>query len=288
MWTEFWSSADDVEYLLFPRLAAVGEIAWSGKDRKDWPGFLKRLDILTQHYDYLGVNYARSMFNLDHLVTGNNDTLKVALTCIRPDMEVRYTTDGSEPQAASTLYQDSLIVTGDLTIKAATFMNGEQKGKTLTLPLHWNKATARPVTNGNEQSYRLTNGLRGSDKQSDFEWSGWYGKDASFTIDLGKTDSFDKVTIGCMTNYGMGAHLPKQIILSVSDDNQTFTRIAERSFTPEQIFREGIRIEDQLFDNLKASGRYLKVDLQNPGKCPENHTRPGQGSWVYIDEVIIK
>ena len=221
-------------------------------------------------------------------MTGNNDTLKVALTCIRPDMEVRYTTDGSEPQAASTLYQDSLIVTGDLTIKAATFMNGEQKGKTLTLPLHWNKATARPVTNGNEQSYRLTNGLRGSDKQSDFEWSGWYGKDASFTIDLGKTDSFDKVTIGCMTNYGMGAHLPKQIILSVSDDNQTFTRIAERSFTPEQIFREGIRIEDQLFDNLKASGRYLKVDLQNPGKCPENHTRPGQGSWVYIDEVIIK
>lgn len=288
MWTEFCSSADDVEYLLFPRLAAVGEIAWSGKDRKDWPGFLKRLDILTQHYDYLGVNYARSMFNLDHLVTGSNDTLKVALTCIRPDMEVRYTTDGSEPQATSTLYQDSLIATGDLTIKAATFMNGEQKGKTLTLPLHWNKATARPVTNGNEQSYRLTNGLRGSDKQSDFEWSGWYGKNASFTLDLGKTDSFDKVTIGCMTNYGMGAHLPKQIALSVSDDNQTFSRIAERSFTPEQIFREGIRIEDQLFDNLKASGRYLKVDLQNPGKCPEGHTRPGQDTWVYIDEVIIK
>lgn len=288
MWTEFCTSADDVEYLLFPRLAAVSEIAWSAKDKKDWPGFLKRLDVLTEHYDYLGINYARSMFNLDHLVTGTNDTLKVALTSIRPDMEVRYTTDGSEPQATSALYRDSLFVANELTIKAATFTNGKQQGQTLTLPLHWNKATARPITDGNEQAYRLTNGLRGSNKQSDFEWCGWYDKDASFTIDLGKEDTIQQIMLGCITNYGMGAHIPAKITLSVSDDNKTFTPVAERSFTPEQIFRKGIRIEDQLFDGLNTSARYLKVDLKNPGKCPEDHTRPGQGTWVYIDEVIVK
>lgn len=288
MWTEFCSSANDVEYLLFPRLAALAEIAWSGKDKKDWPGFLKRLDVLTEHYDYLGINYARSMFNLDHLVTGDNDTLKVALTCIRPDMEVRYTTDGSEPTATSSLYKDSLRVTNDITIKATTFANGTQKGQTLTLPLRWNKATARPVTDGNGQTYRLTNGLRGSNKQSDFEWSGWYGEDATFTIDLGKETAIQQITLGSITNYGMGAHIPAKITLSVSNDNKTFKPLAERSFTPEQIFREGIRIEDQLFDQLTTSARYLKVALQNPGKCPEGHTRPGQDTWVYLDEVIVK
>ena len=287
MWTEFCTSAEDVEYLLFPRLAAVGEIAWSGKDKKDWPDFLKRLDVLTQHYDYLGVNYARSMFNIDHLVTGDNDTLKVALTCIRPDMEIRYTVDGSEPQVSSPLYTDSLAFTDSVTIKAATFASGEQKGQTLTLPLHRNKATARPVIDGNEQTYRLTNGLRGSDKQSDFEWCGWYDKDASFTIDLGKEENIGQITIGCITNYGMGAHIPAKITLSVSNDNRTYTRIAERSFTPEEIFREGIRIEDKTFDNLASTGRYLKVELKNPGKCPEDHTRSGQGTWIYTDEIII-
>lgn len=288
MWTEFCYSAEDVEYLLFPRLAAVAEIAWSGKDRKDWPGFLKRLDVLTQHYDYLGVNHARSMFNIDHLVTGNNDTLKVALTCIRPDMEIRYTTDGNEPVATSSLYTDSLVVTNDITINAATFANGKQMGKTLTLPLHWNKATARPVQDGNSQTYRLTNGLRGSNKQSDFEWCGWYDEDATFTIDLGKTETMNEITIGCITNYGMGAHIPGRITLSVSDDNQTYTQVAERSFTPEEIFREGIRIEDKTFDNLKATGRYLRAALKNPGKCPDDHTRPGQGTWMYIDEVTVQ
>lgn len=288
LWTEFTNSPEDAEYLIFPRLAAVAEIAWSGKKRKDWPGFLKRLDVLTQHYDYLGVNYARSMFNIDHLVTGNNDTLKVTLTCIRPDMEIRYTTDGNEPVATSSLYTDSLVVTNDITINAATFANGKQMGKTLTLPLHWNKATARPVQDGNNQTYRLTNGLRGSNKQSDFEWCGWYDEDATFTIDLGKTEAINEITIDCITNYGMGAHIPGRITLSVSDDNQTYTQVAERSFTPEEIFREGIRIEDKTFDNLKAAGRYLRVALRNPGKCPDDHTRPGQGTWMYIDEVTVQ
>ena len=153
------------------------------------------------------------MFNIDHLVTGNNDTLKVVLTCIRPDMEIRYTTDGNEPVATSSLYTDSLVVTNDITINAATFANGKQMGKTLTLPLHWNKATARPVQDGNSQTYRLTNGLRGSNKQSDFEWCGWYDEDATFTIDLGKTEAMNEITIGCITNYGMGAHIPGRIIV---------------------------------------------------------------------------
>lgn len=227
------------------------------------------------------------MFNIDHLVTGDNDTLKVALTCIRPDMKIRYTVDGSEPQVSSPLYTDSLAFTDSVTIKAATFASGEQKGQTLTLPLHRNKATARPVIDGNEQTYRLTNGLRGSDKQSDFEWCGWYDRDASFTIDLGKEENIGQITIGCITNYGMGAHIPAKITLSVSNDNRTYTRIAERSFTPEEIFREGVRIEDKTFDNLASTGRYLKVDLKNPGKCPEDHTRPGQGTWIYTDEIII-
>lgn len=124
-------------------------------------------------------------------------------------MEIRYTTDGNEPVATSSLYTDSLVVTNDITINAATFTNGKQMGKNLTLPLHWNKATARPVQDGNNQTYRLTNGLRGSNKQSDFEWCGWYDEDATFTIDLGKTEAINEITIGCITNYGMGAPYPQ-------------------------------------------------------------------------------
>lgn len=288
LWTEFVNQPQDMEYLAFPRLAALAEVAWSPAGSKNWAAFLRRLDVLTRHYDYMEINYATSMFNLDHLVRNADGALRVGLSCIRPDMDIRYTTNGSEPDMASILYADTLEVTSAQTIKAATFSQDGQMGKTLTLRLDWNKATAKPIPNGNEQTYRLVNGLRGSDKHSDFEWCGWHGKDASFTIDLQKEDTIHTVTLGCITNYGMAVHLPRQITLSVSKDDITYSPVARQSFTPKEIFREGIRIEDKTFERLNSLARYLKVDIQNPGICPADHTRPGQDTWVYLDEVIIQ
>lgn len=288
LWTEFVNSADEAEYLLFPRMAALAEVAWSPEGYKNWPQFLTRLDVLTQHYDYMGIQYARSMYNIDHLITGENGTLKVTLSCIRPDVEIRYTTDGTAPTSTSPCYTDTLRVTTDQTIRAATFAGGEQKGKILVLPIHFNLATAKPVLEGNNETYRLVNGLRGSDKYTDFEWCGWYGRDASFIIDLKKEESIRNITIGCITNYGMAVHIPAAITLSLSDDNLTYRQVAKQTFTPDQIFREGIRIEDKSFDLSHVSGRYVKVEIKNPGKCPPDHIRPDENSWVYIDEVNIK
>lgn len=288
LWTEFVSSPQDAEYLLFPRIAALAEIAWVGPDRKNWPDFLERLDILTQHYDRMGINYARSMYNVDHTVDGENGRLKVSLSCIRPDVEIRYTTDGSDPTAESLLYTDTIFVTSDETIKAASFTGTEQKGKTLNLPLSWNKATACKVMYAHNLAYRLTNGLRGSDKHTDFEWCGWYDKDTFFVIDLGKSESIDKVTIGCITNYGMAVHKPKQIRISLSDDDANYRVIGEKGFTPEDIFKEGIRTEDEIFEKINAKGRYLKIELDNPGQCPDYHARSGTKTWVYMDEIRVE
>ena len=204
LWTEFLRSPEDAEYLLFPRLAAFAETAWSPEGTKDWTDFLKRLDYLTQHYDIMGINYAHSMYNLDHSVKGTRNVLNVSLSCIRPDVEIRYTTDESEPVATSPIYSDTLSITGNTTIKAATFVGEQQKGETLVLPLQWNKATACPVIcKDNNDVYRITNSIRGSDKHTDSEWCGWYNQDISFIIDLQKEETIHKVTIGCITNYGM-------------------------------------------------------------------------------------
>ena len=156
------------------------------------------------------------------------------------------------------------------------------------MPLLWNKATTCPVIcKDNNDVYRLTNGIRGSDKYTDPEWCGWYNQDTSFIIDLQKEETIHKVTIGCITNYGMAVHIPKYIRLALSNDGTIFTTVREKTFTTDEIFREGIRTEDKIFDNINATGKYLKVELGNPGICPKDHVRPGQNTWVYIDEVIV-
>lgn len=49
LWTEYVPTAEHLEYMLYPRLLALAEIAWSPMEQKDYPGFKKRaLKALTR------------------------------------------------------------------------------------------------------------------------------------------------------------------------------------------------------------------------------------------------
>lgn len=93
-----------MDYLVFPRLAALAEVGWSRPEQKNWDLFLKAMDRYNEHLDVKGIGYARSMYNIQHTSTPVDGALQIKLECIRPDVEIRYTTDGSEPEATSTLY----------------------------------------------------------------------------------------------------------------------------------------------------------------------------------------
>mgnify|MGYP002428316350 FL=1 len=289
MWTEFCNKPEDVDYLLFPRLAAVAGVAWTQPDKKDWALFLKGMDRYNEHLAEKGIVYACSMYNIQHKVTPENGVLQVKLECIRPDVEIRYTVDGSEPTASSSLYTDSLTVTAAQTIKSATFAQGEQMGQTLVLPIAWNKATGKPILGNKPNEKLMTNGVRGSLKYTDFEWCCWEKSDhISFTIDLQQKEKLSTFTIGCITNYGMAVHKPKSIRIAVSDDNETYREIAGLHFTAEEIFREGAFIENFSVDMKGTEARYVRVTAEGAGVCPADHVRPGQEARVYFDEIRIE
>ena len=289
MWTEFCNKPEDVDYLLFPRLAALAEVAWTAAGTKDWTGFLKRMDVYNSHIAEKGIVYARSMYNIQQTVTPVDGHLEVSLECIRPDVEIYYTLNGSNPAMSSHRYDGPICVTKTQMVKAATFMNGKQMGETLELPLTWNKATAKPLLDNKKNEMLLVNGLRGSLKYTDFEWCNWSRNDSiSFTIDLQSQEKLNKLAIGCITNYGMGAHKPKMIRVEVSDDNRTYYAIGELNFSPEEIYQEGTFRNDYSIDMGGVSARYVRVTAEGAGICPDEHVRPGQEARVYFDEVIIE
>lgn len=287
MWAEFMDSPKSVEYMVFPRIAALADIAWAQKDIKDWQGFLNRLDVLCRHWEYMNINYSHSMYNLDHLVRPEQGKLKVALSCIRPDVEIRYTMDDADPTSSSVLYKDSVMITGENTIRAAAFKDGERVGEVLTLNLEWNKATAKKVINDNPNVYMLTNGVEGTDKHTDFEWCGWYDQDVSFVLDLGQKEDFNKIEIGHVVNYGMGVHYPASITVLVSDDNVDFHEIGKKEYSRDEIYKYGIFRDKIGFEQLNAAGRFIRFDIESPGKTPDFHHRAGQGAWLYFDEIKV-
>lgn len=289
MWTEFCNSTNDVTYLIFPRLAAVADVAWSPKGKKDWPSFLKSLDNYLSHLDAKGVIYSEAMYNIQHKSVSENGVLKLSLECERPDVEIKYTMDGTEPDNNSKIYNGILSINKGCTVKCSTFANGVKKGKTLTLNLGWNMATGKKVISKNITDKLLTNGVRGSLKQSDFEWTEWYTKDeSSFVIDLEESRNVSEIILGCLTNYGMGVHKPSSISVEVSKDGENYIKIGKREFTKNEIFKEGNFIEDISFSvDVQDRIRYIRVKATDAGMNPENHLRPGQQSRYRFDEIMV-
>lgn len=59
LWTEYIPNPRHLEYMAFPRLVALSEAVWSGKDRRDYANFMQRLPVHLQRLDALDVNYRK-------------------------------------------------------------------------------------------------------------------------------------------------------------------------------------------------------------------------------------
>ncbi|MGP1477319.1 MAG: glycoside hydrolase family 20 protein [Phocaeicola sp.] len=288
LWTEFCNKPEDVEYLLFPRLEALAESAWTAPELKNWKSFLTNVDVFNTRLKVKGVYFAKSMFNIDHDVLPRNGQLQVKLSCIRPDVEIHYTMDGKEPTAHSDLYNRPIMVKANTTVKAATFMNDKRMGELLTIPIIYNKATATRLLRSNVLEQHVLNGVRGSIKYTDGEWAGWTQNDSvCLTIDLLKRQSLSKVTIGMMNNHGMAVHKAKTIKILLSDNDIQYWKVGEQRYITADIFKESTEVED-LPILINGTARYIRIILKGPGKCPELHARMGKEAHMYVDEIMVE
>ena len=62
VWTEYMKSPEYVEYMVYPRAAALAEVVWSPKGSKDYAGFKNRMLNQLKRYDVYGINYCRAEF----------------------------------------------------------------------------------------------------------------------------------------------------------------------------------------------------------------------------------
>ncbi|GAB2590569.1 family 20 glycosylhydrolase [Dyella jejuensis] len=125
VWTEHMPSMQHVEHAVFPRLDALSEVVWSPATAHDWNGFLARLPAQFARYAEQQISYADSAFEPDIQLDANaalqSGHATVTLSNQAGYGAIRYTVDGSDPDAHAPLYAQPFAVTLPATIKAATF-----------------------------------------------------------------------------------------------------------------------------------------------------------------------
>ncbi|MCR5131936.1 MAG: family 20 glycosylhydrolase [Prevotella sp.] len=131
LWTEWVPTRERMYYQAFPRMLAVAELGWSKLQNKDFDDFQRRL---LPHYDrlqQLGVIYRRpdlKGFSSSNVFT---DEALVDVTCHDPSAIIRYTTDGSIPQATSKRYEGPFTISENTDFAFRIFAPDGHKGQTV-------------------------------------------------------------------------------------------------------------------------------------------------------------
>lgn len=128
LWTEWVPTFERMWYQAFPRMIAVAELGWSRPEVMNLQDFQHRL---AGHYDrlhLLGVNYRTPDLTGFYNTNVFTDRGEVNLQCQDPSAVIRYTTDGSIPQADSKLYTGPFAVTEPIDFTFRTFTKEGRKG----------------------------------------------------------------------------------------------------------------------------------------------------------------
>ena len=297
LWTEYVQTPKRAQYRVLPRMSALSEVLWSGPGSNTYDDFYHRLNSLEDRFDVLGWNYAPGSYivsiNVDP--SSNNQEHRITLSSEKPGETIRFTLDGSEPTNESKLYGSPIVINGRTMIKAALFINNEQKGKTSEKIVHFSKAIGKRVKYNTIYKARysgsgpltLVDGLTGSIAHKDNYWQGWQKENMDVTIDLLNIEKISKVSIGFLESHGSWIFLPTLAIVSFSNDGESFNQKVEIKIDDGIRSGSANRIELESQD-LNLSARFIRVEAVNRGVCPDWHPGAGGKTWIFSDEIVIE
>ena len=287
VWTEYMETPDHVMYMALPRLCALSEVLWSKKEARDYPNFVKRL---IPHFSLLStrrINFAKSLFDVEAAENFKNGTLNMILTSDFPDFDIRYTIDGSKPNASSLKYSKALQLTKDATIQAALFDQNRQRGKALSSTYNIHLATAKKITlkyppnksYNNGGANTLVNGVQGSLPWSGNEWLGWRGKEhMDAKIDLGRKQKITKIRLSFLQAPESWIYLPEAVNVFIKDSRGITIPYTLRKWKNDFTL-EGV---------INTTARYIEIEAFPMKKIPDGLAGAGQSAWLFCSEIIVE
>lgn len=281
LWTEYISSPEHVEYMVYPRALALAEAVWSPEEKKEKEDFKRRVQSHLRLLLQKGVNAFTLSDRVD--MEMEVDTLKqkirVAFDTEKYRPEIRYTLDGSLPDSASFIYTVPFEVDSAV-VKAALFVNGKRSKMISSGRFDYHKAIGKNVIYNNKYSgsypasgnSTLTDGYRGGLTYSDGCWQGFL-KNLDVVIDMGEVQPLHSVGIKFMQLTGPGVYMPQYVRVSVSEDGKHFR---EAGLVKNDISNDRPDLFFKDFElKFSATGRYIRIFAQK------------QAGFMFTDEIVV-
>ena len=125
-WAEYIEDEEQQEYMIFPRLLAVAELAWTPQEKREWSDFKVRMNSHIPLLQQRGLNTftLSDEVEITTRIRSGNKAVEVTLDCEKYPAEIRYTLDGTPPTPDASLYEAPFTVTDSTVVRAAVCRDG--------------------------------------------------------------------------------------------------------------------------------------------------------------------
>jgi len=290
VWTEYMKNEKKVEYMIFPRIAALSEVLWTSPDKKNWSSFETKIEPLMKRYESWGVTVNPGYFDIGSNITStsNKNGVTLSLKCNAKSGQMNW------DSPLTGLYQGPVTIQAS-NLYTAKFIGNDKKVKsTFSQLVEINKATGKDVTLRQQPSrsypgdgpFTLVNGIRNStEKNIHFKkYLGYSGENLEATIDLGPETLVKNIKVWFLHQPSSWIHQPSSIEISSSNDGTDFKKMGN---SEKLIFEQGSLQIGYIELNINSIQRYIKILVKNKGAIPAGNPGEGNKSWLFVDEIQI-
>lgn len=297
LWTEYVPTTAKAEYMILPRLSAVAEITWTPLNKQSWQSFSQRLPSLFARLDEMGVNAARSVYAITATATtegtGEHAKYRVKLATDTAHVVIRYTTDGSLPNAQSPIYSEPFVVAGDTFIRARSqdkvsgdfYLESQLrtlKHKAVGAKLQllseantdWNKDPVKTLSDGItsiDQIFQLD------------DWATFFGDEVTANITFESEQTVSEVSIGFNPGKHRQMYPPTRLRVFSSNDGENWTSLGEAE--PQDLLNAVNRVS---YTFAPTTTRHLRIEAENKTSVLSTESGKPKSVPLYLDEIIVK
>jgi hexosaminidase len=297
LWTEYIENNRKVEYMLFPRMAALSEVVWSSKENRNWESFEKRLMMQFKRYEKWGANYSKAYFDLKATVMPSKDNNAVSwkLESKIKESIIQYRDKEDKDDIGVSDFFDYTApfnVEKSTTYEAVTKIANKQLGNALLQKFHFNKATGKPITlhippsknYPGDGAFTLVNGIQNQKGLARIkEFLGFSGADCEALINLGSFQEISSVTVHVFQQKGSWIWNPASVEVFSSVDGMYFSSLGSSGDVTATASGNGTVTVN--FTNTPTS--FIKVIVKNFGDIPEGNPGAGKKAWLFVDEIEV-
>jgi hexosaminidase len=310
LWTEYIAYPSKVEYQIFPRMAALSEVLWSSKEKRNWADFEKRLPMQLKRYELWKANYSRAYYDIETLISQGEKIGSISIKATMKDstalliISKRKDWFGLNEKMVDSFGHGGIELTISETWPYAITAINEKNGKPISqviIPFSFNKATGKKITPnippagsypGNGGIFSMVNGVKSEKGIQSSEWCGWAGKQVEIVIDLGKETAIKEVNLHILAQPSAWIHAPESFVVELSNDGVTFE-------DPHTTFLDFDQ-HDAGYSSMKwmkrklsedpsktYTTRLIKLKVNAVDKIPAGNPGAGKPAWMFIDEIEV-